>query len=343
MSESQVTAIIFQAQGRHPVRRALEEEITQALISEPDVHVTMMPHLYDMAQNHSGMEFMRSAPGTLIVLGWLYERALHWTLDRAGIRGVRGETQLRADDNFEEEELAESADYRGIGSVDVPDRQLFCIDLRAAETSEAFVQEIRRIITDCNSRPVDLMQWIQGDPSFDQMERYLRPDQMLSARRAQDSGDNSVKRDQLPEDTRRRWYPVIDYSRCTNCMECIDFCLFGVYGIDALDRILVEEQDNCKKGCPACSRVCPEQAIVFPQHKTPAIAGAKGDVAGVKIDLTKLFGGESGLSAVDQAVKERDAELILDGRAAVGTAVGLKQRDRDEFDELMDEFNALEF
>ena len=125
-------------------------------------------------------------------------------------------------------------------------------------------------------------------------------------------------------------------------MECIDFCLFGVYGIDALDRILVEEQDNCKKGCPACSRVCPAHAIVFPQHKTPEIAGSNGDVAGVKIDLSKLFGGESGLSAVEQAVKERDAELILDGRDAVGMSVGLKSRDRDEFDELMDEFDALE-
>ncbi len=342
MSESQVTAVICQAQGRHPVRRALEEEITHALINEPGVHVTMVPPLYDMAQNHSGMEFMRSVPGTLVVLGWLYERAARWTLDRAGIRGVPGETLLTADDDLEEEGT-ESLDWTGIGSVDVPDRQLYCIDLRASDTCDAFVQEIRRITSDCDSRPVDLMQWIQGTPTFEQMERYLRPDEMLSARQAQDSGDNSVRRDHLPEDTRRRWYPVIDYSRCTNCMECIDFCLFGVYGIDALDRILVEEQDNCKKGCPACSRVCPEHAIVFPQHKTPAIAGAAGDVAGVKIDLTKLFGGESGLSAVDQAVKERDAELILDGRSAVGVSIGLKDRDRDEFDELMDEFNALEF
>ena len=55
----------------------------------------------------------------------------------------------------------------------------------------------------------------------------------------------------------RRWYPVIDYSRCTNCMECIDFCLFGVYGIDQQETILVEQPDNCRKGCPACSRVCP--------------------------------------------------------------------------------------
>ena len=341
MSDSQVTVVICQAQGRHPIRRALEEKIMQALIDEPSVHVTLVPHLYDMNQNHSGMEFLRSVPGTLVVLGWLYERATRWTLDRAGVRGNLGETLLKADEDDEDSE--ESPELKGIGSVDIPDRLLYCVDIRASDNCDDFVEEIRRITSEDASKPIDLMQWIQGNPTTEQLERYLQPVDMLTARQALDAGDTSVSRDLLPEDTRRRWYPVIDYSRCTNCMECIDFCLFGVYGIDALDRILVEEQDNCKKGCPACSRVCPEHAIVFPQHKTPAIAGAEGDVAGIKIDLSKLFGGETGLSAVDQAVKERDAELILDGRNAVGTSVGLKDRDRDEFDQLMDDFDAMQF
>lgn len=340
MTESTITVVVCQAQGRHPVRRALEEEITQALISEPDVHVTMVPHLYDMAQTHSGMEFLRSVPGTLVVMGWLYERATRWTLDRAGIRGNPGETLLKAD---EDDDADNEYEFKGIGSLDVPDRPLYCVDLRASEDCAEFVEEVRRIRDLNDSKPFDLMRWIQGAPAPEQLQRYLQPDDMLAARQASDAGQTTAGSDALPEDTRRRWYPVIDYSRCTNCMECIDFCLFGVYGIDALDRILVEEQDNCKKGCPACSRVCPEHAIVFPQHKTPAIAGADGDVAGVKIDLSKLFGGETGLSAVEQAVKERDAELILDGRQAVGMSVGIKDRDRDEFDELMDEFDALEF
>ena len=131
-------------------------------------------------------------------------------------------------------------------------------------------------------------------------------------------------------------------------MECIDFCLFGVYGVDSLSRILVESQDNCKKGCPACSRVCPENAIVFPQHKTPAIAGADGEVAGLKIDLSKLFGGD-GKDALDIAVAERDAELIKDGRDAVGTTVGIPKRQpaqhskpRDELDDLLDGLDALD-
>src|SRR5207245_4429117 len=145
----------------------------------------------------------------------------------------------------------------------------------------------------------------------------------------------------------RRWYPVIDYSRCTNCMECIDFCLFGVYGVDSLERITVENQDNCKRGCPACSRVCPEHAIMFPDYKTPAIAGAPvGNISGLKIDLTKLFGGGD---AINIAAEERDRELVRDGRDAVGLTVGIPKRQankaegpKDDLDNLMDALDALE-
>jgi Pyruvate/2-oxoacid:ferredoxin oxidoreductase delta subunit len=42
------------------------------------------------------------------------------------------------------------------------------------------------------------------------------------------------------------WFPVIDYDRCTNCMQCLTFCLFEVYGVDANDRITVQNRSNCK-------------------------------------------------------------------------------------------------
>ncbi|HQX53894.1 MAG TPA: ferredoxin family protein, partial [Planctomycetaceae bacterium] len=210
--------------------------------------------------------------------------------------------------------------------------------------ADDFIREVRRIAEENTVQTVELMSWIGGSPKPEQLQRYLQPERMLEARRAFDSGNATLEdKALLPEDTGRRWYPVIDYSRCTNCMECIDFCLFGVYGVDALDRILVEQQDSCKKGCPACSRVCPENAIIFPQHKTPAIAGAEGEIGGLKIDLSKLFGGDSGESAIDMAVKERDRELILDGREAVGLSVGIKQKVRDEIDQLIADLDALEF
>lgn len=349
MSETKLTVVICQAQGRNPVKRQMEEDIMAALMAEPAINASLLPHLYDMPATHSGMQFLQSVPGPIVVLGWLYERAIRWTLDRAGVRGQEGESLIQSEVLDDEEDTDDERHApRGIGTVDVPDRSIYCLDLRVREQSADYIEEVLRIAAECgdtsSAEAFDLLQFINGNPKGDQLQRYLQPQRQLEARRAFDSGAATpADKALLPEDTRRRWYPVIDYTRCTNCMECIDFCLFGVYGVDALDRILVEEQDNCKKGCPACSRVCPENAIIFPQHKSPAIAGADGEVGGIKIDLSKLFGGDDGASALETAVRERDRELVLDGREAVGMSIGVKERDRDELDDLMDELDALEF
>jgi Pyruvate/2-oxoacid:ferredoxin oxidoreductase delta subunit len=93
------------------------------------------------------------------------------------------------------------------------------------------------------------------------------------------------------------WFPVIDYDRCTNCMQCLSFCLFGVYGVDQESRIQVQNNDNCKTNCPACSRVCPEAAIMFPKYKAGPINGdavSSTDLQRekMKIDISALLGGD---------------------------------------------------
>jgi Pyruvate/2-oxoacid:ferredoxin oxidoreductase delta subunit len=62
------------------------------------------------------------------------------------------------------------------------------------------------------------------------------------------------------------WFPVIDYSRCTNCRQCLNFCLFGVYASGADGKVEVTRPANCKTGCPACARVCPSAAIIFAKY-----------------------------------------------------------------------------
>lgn len=79
--------------------------------------------------------------------------------------------------------------------------------------------------------------------------------------------------DRVDEPTTKRWYPIIDKNRCTGCLECVNFCLFGVYVIGNGDRPLVDQPDACRDGCPACSRVCPGRAIMFPMHEDRVIAG----------------------------------------------------------------------
>lgn len=351
MAGKKLTVVISQAQSKNPQKRQLEEDLAAELLMAGNVELSLVPHLYDMSHDHTGMLFLRSVPGDIVFLSWLYSRAARWTLDRAGVKGHEGISLLKSDDEDDEEEaeIDESVDEepKGIGSLDVPERKIYCIDLRCDPSASVFIEEINRIAAEKSVQTVGLMDWIQGSPKKEQLQRYLEPEKMIAA-----SKEPKVEQlsDVLPEPTKRRWYPVIDYSRCTNCMECIDFCLFGVYGLDKADRILVEQQDNCKKGCPACSRVCPENAIIFPQHKTPAIAGADGEVAGLKIDLSKLFGGDSGLSPLDMAIKERDVELVADGRDAVGASVGMPKRQanadqnpRDELDDLMDGLDSLDF
>ena len=69
------------------------------------------------------------------------------------------------------------------------------------------------------------------------------------------------------------WYPVIDYARCTACGQCADFCLFGVYEKQE-NKVVVVHPHGCKNNCPACGRICPQTAIVFPKYEKPgAIAG----------------------------------------------------------------------
>ena len=98
-------------------------------------------------------------------------------------------------------------------------------------------------------------------------------------------------------DNWKPWFPVIDFDRCTNCMQCLTFCLFDVYGVDKKQNITVQNQDNCKTDCPACSRVCPEVAILFPKYKKGPINGdvvREQDIQreAMKVDITTLLGGD---------------------------------------------------
>lgn len=79
------------------------------------------------------------------------------------------------------------------------------------------------------------------------------------------------------EDKEVAWYPVIDHDRCIQCKKCFDFCIFGVYTRDAeTGEIIVSHPENCKTNCPACARVCPKGAIVFPKCPEAPINGGEG-------------------------------------------------------------------
>jgi NAD-dependent dihydropyrimidine dehydrogenase PreA subunit len=101
------------------------------------------------------------------------------------------------------------------------------------------------------------------------------------------------------------WFPVIDSERCSRCQQCLGFCLFGVYALAADGRVVVQQPEACKTNCPACARICPQVAIIFPKYEAGVIAGAEvtdeeKEKARVQADLKKILG-----SNVYQALAER--------------------------------------
>jgi NAD-dependent dihydropyrimidine dehydrogenase PreA subunit len=342
---SRLTVVVSQAQGKNPAKRALEESIVAALVMEGGLDVSVIPYLYDLDANHTGRLFLEGVRGDLCVLSWNFPRAAFWLLDRDGIKGHFGESQLKPSSDNDDEEGEEPAPPKGIGAGDLPARWIYCLDLRDFNSHEPYVAEVRRIAGECRERQLAT----QAAAAKPQMVTLGSALGMASPIASENGTAVNFAAEQLLTPPNRRWYPVIDYSRCTNCMECLDFCLFGVYDVDKAERLVVQNQDSCKKGCPACSRVCPEQAIMFPDYKTPAIAGAPvGAIGALKIDLTKLFGGDA-KDALQQAVVERDRELMADGREAVGMTVGLPKRQadkaaapKDDLDHLMDRLDAID-
>jgi NAD-dependent dihydropyrimidine dehydrogenase PreA subunit len=149
----------------------------------------------------------------------------------------------------------------------------------------------------------------------------LGPDEMLRS-----VEDLHARATTAPRPTWKPWFPVIDFSRCTNCMQCLTFCLFDVYGVSRDRKIEVRNPTNCKTDCPACSRVCPEVAILFPKYKGGPINGdevREEDLhrEKMKVDISALLGGDiyaalrqRSTDAKARFSRERDEKRALDER-----------------------------
>lgn len=85
------------------------------------------------------------------------------------------------------------------------------------------------------------------------------------------------------------WFPTLESDKCVNCGKCHDFCLFGVY--DKVDgKVRVVAPENCKNNCPACARICPVGAIIFPKYdKAPINGGEQMEEGTIKIDMEAVY------------------------------------------------------
>jgi len=110
----------------------------------------------------------------------------------------------------------------------------------------------------------------------------------------------------VPADAQEAWHPVIDKERCTECGKCHDFCLFGVYALKE-GVVKVTQPQNCKNNCPACARVCPSKAIIFPKYeKSPINGGLHDEETFSEADSKELYN-----KALKYKLEERRKKVSL--------------------------------
>jgi len=61
----------------------------------------------------------------------------------------------------------------------------------------------------------------------------------------------------------KNWYPVIDYTECTECGSCTDKCEHGVYDKLKAPTPFVVYPEGCIEGCKGCGDLCPNDAILY--------------------------------------------------------------------------------
>jgi NAD-dependent dihydropyrimidine dehydrogenase PreA subunit len=101
------------------------------------------------------------------------------------------------------------------------------------------------------------------------------------------------------------WYPLIDKERCCACGKCYDFCLFGVYTMEK-GVVEVSSPTHCKNNCPACARVCPNKAIIFPKYPKSPVNGGLAEEEPVAMNPKLVYN-----EALQMRLEQRRASVSL--------------------------------
>jgi Pyruvate/2-oxoacid:ferredoxin oxidoreductase delta subunit len=128
--------------------------------------------------------------------------------------------------------------------------------------------------------------------------------------RKNSAGDHGLKHELTTGTDWPSWYPVLDYSRCTACGQCADFCLFGVYDNNN-GTVNVVNPQGCKNNCPACARICPHTAIIFPKYMEGGAIGGSEEIDELSEqtrqagDIQKILDGDIYSALEQRKIKRR--------------------------------------
>jgi NAD-dependent dihydropyrimidine dehydrogenase PreA subunit len=149
----------------------------------------------------------------------------------------------------------------------------------------------------------DLVHDLRSNSAEEIIEKFVAGDGVSGRRSDVESGK--------PGADTRGWYPVLDYDRCNHCAQCLSFCLFEVFARNDDGTITVERPENCKDNCPACARICPEVAIVFPKTSDTPINGDEIKDEMMEREKARIALEQSGAADFREALKKRRKGSLL--------------------------------
>ena len=129
------------------------------------------------------------------------------------------------------------------------------------------------------------------------------------------------------------WFPVLDYDRCARCGQCANFCIFGTFSVSDDGTVRVANPEDCKTDCPACARICPQVAIIFPKYPHPPINGAEVTDEDVQKEM----------AATDLKAKlQGDVYAVLRRRGKRGAASAGKAKSRPSIAEVAEVLKRMD-
>ncbi len=155
--------------------------------------------------------------------------------------------------------------------------------------------------------------------------RTLSPEKIMDSAKRNVIGESGEVIDNIEyRRGQEPWFPVIDRDRCRSCKLCFNFCLFGVYTVDDQGDVRVSQPDNCKNNCPACARVCPTRAIIFPKIDQSPINGDEVDESKIAASPVRL-----------EVLQETDIYAMLRNRSSQGRRFSPEPRQPENMLEIL--------